>query len=160
MKEKDLEQKVMRECELLMPRCELWKIHDTVTGGRPDLEVAWSGQTSKIEFKLLKKGENIHDKWEDERQLITMYRYEQQTFRGYVVAFQLKSVQHGREHDLTHIYRPKALLDRKIPKASVYFDSIPYPWQSLWLDNFQSEGVITLLGLRPDLVALFIKCNH
>jgi len=97
-----------------LPRAVIYRVADRFTGGRPDLEVAWGGTTSYLEFKYLIKDETVHDKWEDARQLVTCVRLEQQTGRCWVVAYRKA---YRERPDETIIYRPTKLLNRQIPEG-------------------------------------------
>ena len=151
MTERELEKKTMGVLEAtLAPPVGLWKIHDNVTGGQPDLEVCWNEYTSKIEFKKLKGDETVHDKWEDERQLITLVRYEETTRRGWVVCF----AQRDRQHRETLIYRPTRLLRGNLPTDGILFDYTQLAL-ALW-----EKGVIRCEGFRQDVVARLIWQTH
>lgn len=157
MKERDLENRCMEKLEARLPtKCHLWKIHDEVTAGQPDLEINYKGFTTKIEFKVLKKDETIHDKWEDERQLITCLRYEQTTTRCWVVAFKQHDRRFPKSEDETIIYRPSALLDRKIPEA-VFIDRAPVAvdFCRLW-----DVGAIRFRGFNYDAIVALIRTTH
>lgn len=156
MTEHDLVDECQVDLKARLPFCFLWKIADRMTGGIPDLEINWNNHTTKIEFKLMKRGENIHQKWEDERQLITCVRYEQQTSRCWVVAYQQASTRFKRVQDYTIIYRPTKLLNAQVPEADETFDSIgPGNLPLLW-----SAGVIRLSGFNHRAVSTLIKFTH
>lgn len=150
--ERKLESACMGELERQLPHVLLWKIRDQTTGGQPDLEINWNGATTKIEFKVLKGDETIHDKWEDERQLITLVRYEQQTGRSWAVAWRVAT----RASKLTEtiLYVPTRLLRRELPT--------PCDWKTtvrlaccLW-----EKGAIRYSGIRHDVVVELIKQTH
>lgn len=150
MKERKLEAACMDALREGLPGCNLWKIHDLTTGGQPDLEVAWHGHTTKLEFKLLKRDENVHDKWEDGRQLITCVRYEQQTARCWVVAWRQPYRQGSGSGASTYIYRPTALLNRKVPPEK-RGDTMLKLWE---------HGVAWYEGVRFDVVVNLIRETH
>lgn len=150
----------MKELErLLRPPLVLWKIHDTTTGGQPDLEVNWHEHVTKIEFKVLRKLEIIHDKWEDARQLVTLRQYEAATSRAWVVAYCLRVPMGGLNrtfHDETIIYRPSALADKRVPTSELLRDQWdPHDAIALW-----DQGVIGYRGVRHDMVAALIYETH
>jgi len=147
MSERKHEAKCMEELRKALPFALLWKIRDTTTGGQPDLEVAWNQNTTKIEFKVLKGNETIHDKWEDERQLITLVRYEQQTGLAWAVAWRPK---YKKFEAATYIYRPTALLGKHIPPAKAWDGP-----RALW-----ENGVAWVPGVRYDVVAELIRGTH
>jgi hypothetical protein len=156
MTERDLERNAIRHLESkLTPPRNVWKISDTATGGQPDLEVAYGGHTSKIEFKLIKKGECIHDKWEDGRQLITLYRYEQATGRAWAILFRAANVAYDRGENETIIYRPSKLLNLKVPTAGstrrtpLTDDDMKVLWHDgvLRLAGWNYEGIVDLIRL-------------
>ena len=147
MNERKHEAKCMEELRQGLLHAWLWKIRDITTGGQPDLEVAWNGHTTKLEFKVLKGDETVQDKWEDERQLVTLVRYEQQTQRAWLVAWRPK---HKDFPAATYIYRPTALLGGKVPPAKrcdTFYD--------LW--NF---GVAWWPEVRYDVVTDLIRTTH
>lgn len=152
MKEKDLERQCMGLLKDTLGGVQLWKIRDEVTAGQPDLEVAWGGHTTKIEFKLLKKDENIHDKWEDQRQLIACVRYEQQTQRCWVVAYRA-AYKRDERPETTLIYRPTTLLDRRIPSPWHVRTEDDYAqishrlwtWGAIQCAGFDHRAVLTLI---------------
>jgi len=154
MKERDHERKCMALFTTYLPTANLWKINDTVTGGQPDLEIAWNGHTTKIEFKVLKKDETVHDKWEDQRQLITCVRYEQQTQRCWVVAFRNLDRRTDRDAE-TLIYRPTKLLNRALPTTDGFDDDNGKKYSVLW-----QRGVIRLQGINYLGVLNLIRNTH
>ena len=157
MTERDLEKACIGVIKHALPGAYVWKIHDLVTGGQPDLEVNWNGATTKIEFKVLKRDESIHQKWEDARQLITCVRYEVQTGRCWVVAYR-KGDRRVNRPDATFIYRPTRLLDGKVPT--------PFKWEFSghvgyrFSDRLWQCGVVQLPGFAHDAVAAIIRQTH
>ena len=157
MTETDLVKQFRSTCESLLYGCDTWKICDRMTGGLPDLEVNWNGFTSKIEFKYLRRDEeNIHDKWEDGRQLVTCVKYERTTQRCWVVAFMAPSVKYRRTVEHTIIYRPSALLGEKQPRdpqcrASFTTRELPELW---------TQGVIRLEGYNHTGLTNLIRLTH
>lgn len=131
-----------------------WKICDRMTGGIPDVDIAWAGATSKIEFKYLVKDETVHDKWEDGRQLVTCVQLECATSRCWVVAYQRKCK--WREEDRTIIYRPTALLEGKLPKPSM----IGIRANEQWAARLWDEGCVTMTGFDHHAIASLIRMTH
>lgn len=154
MTEREYETQCMGELERRLPRVLLWKIHDTVTGGQPDLEINWNGATTKIEFKKLKATESIHNKWEDGRQLVTLVRYEQQTTRAWVVAYVPPDRRFKGDVGETRIYRPTKLLNRAEPQAPMHEERMHIAI-ALW-----DVGMIRCSGIRHDIVARLIRETH
>jgi len=152
MSETKLVTKCREQLTVELPNVLLWKICDRMTGGQPDLEINWNGATSKIEFKVLHRNETVHDKWEDERQPITCVRYEQQTGRCWVVAFQQPYPKGERHLAYTLIYRPTGLLDGKVPAADVSYEMNA---AALWEKN-----VIRLVGFNHHAIAQLIRQTH
>jgi len=155
MKERKLEKSLVRHLEQRLPRAVLWHIHDETTGGQPDMEVAWRMHTSKFEFKKLETDEQtVHDKWEDERQLITLVRYEEVTSRAWVVCWRT-----GRKvsSEATIIYRPTVLLNRGLPKPELVHPTTPSLglMHSLW-----SHGAVLTPGISHALVQRIILETH
>jgi hypothetical protein len=136
------------------PGALLWKINDRLTGGRPDLEVAWRGHTSKIEFKLLKKDENIHQKWEDERQLVTCVKYERQTHHCWIVAYRMAAFERP---NTTLIYRPTKLLDRAIPEPTFRHkrEFVQTDCLHLW-----DHGVLEFEGFAHGAIVRLLHFTH
>lgn len=151
MKESDLVKACCLHAMSALPGVFIWKIADRCTGGIPDVEFDWNGATTKIEFKLLKKNETIHDKWEDGRQLTTCVRLEQQTGRCWVVAYQKA---HASRPNQTLIYRPTALLDGKIPSCRDWVSKA-----GIAADVWQAGGV-KLPGFDHATVVQLIKQTH
>lgn len=166
MKEKDYVAKCVEQLERFLPGAFIWKIADQATGGIPDLEVDWHGATTKIEFKLLKKAEQLHDKWEDGRQLVTCVQLEKATGRCWVVVFQKASVAHDRGIDFTYIYRPTALLNRKIPIVNVGMLHSQWKLESAYeLDDdscldLWDQGVLRFNGMNYKAVVDLILRTH
>lgn len=158
MKERQLESRCMQTLEQLLGRpLILWKIADCNTGGQPDLEIACRGATTKIEFKLTKKGECIHDKWEDPRQLVTLYNYERTTGRAWAVFFRAANEAYDRPINDTLIYRPSKLLDKKIP---THGDRSLTSISEVDLTTLWHDGVIRLAGFNYAAIADLIKLTH
>lgn len=157
MNERDLEKACTSEIERQCYNALTWKIHDEVTGGQPDLEVAWNGHTTKLEFKLIREKEaegDLHKKWEDGRQLATLIRYEQMTGRAWLVVYQVHNAR-KKWHE-TRIYRPLKLLREQVPQAEKVFDGLgPGNLIDLW-----QRGVIRLSGLNHGGVATLIRLTH
>jgi hypothetical protein len=104
--------------------------------------VVWNGHTTKIEFKKLRGSQNIHHVWEDGRQLITCVKYERASGgRCWIVAYSEKA-------KLTLIYRPSALLDKKIPVPANKTMNFELLWNrgALQIDGI-SEGHIAVAEL-------------
>lgn len=144
----------MAELARQLPGCLLWKIRDTTTGGQPDLEVCWNEATTKLEFKLLKGHESIHDKWEDGRQLATLVRYEQTTKRAWVVAYRRGSKRACPDETL--LYRPTSLLHGRVPETAY----LGVRTNEQFAIRLWNEGVIRCVGWRHDLVASLVRQTH
>ena len=157
MKERDLERSCKRVLEASFNPVFVWKISDNNSGGMPDTEVSALGATTKMEFKLIKKGENIHDKWEDNRQLITLYTYERTTQRSWVVLWRAANLAYDRGEDETLIYRPSSLLDGKIP---AHGKTIRTNLTDVHLKTLWHDGVIRLEGFNHAAIADLIRMTH
>ena len=157
MTERDHEKAQMRALESVMPGALVWKIHDTVTGGQPDLEVNWRGATSKLELKVLRETQNIHDVWEDQRQLHTCWRYEQTTGRCWVIAYRHRSK--FFPEPVTRIYKPSRLLHEGLPQASESREFALCHGSDL-LTTLWHDGVLELTGWDYRAVATLVRMTH
>ncbi len=138
-----------------LPGAFWWKVNDNRTGGIPDAFIAFSQAVSMIEFKFMKKGENIHQKWEDERQLVTCVKLENALGRCWVVAYRDAWKLGGREWESTIIYRPSRLLHDAIPETQEWsHESSPF-LTTLW-----NEGVVKFPGYNHAAVAALIRGTH
>lgn len=154
--ERKLEAACMETLDRELAYCWLWKINSMTQGGLPDLEIAWHGHTTKIEFKLLKGAETIHQKWEDQRQLLTLVRYEQQTQRSWAVAFQKGKKKKYDDQDSTIIYKPSSLLNDQLPMAQWADPMKPVEFlQDLW-----NNGAIRFEGFNHRAIAELVRQTH
>lgn len=156
MTERDHEKAQMRAFETAMPGSLVWKINDHVTGGQPDLEVNWRNATSKLELKVLRKTQTIHDVWEDQRQLHTCWRYEQTTGRCWVVAYRHRS---EFFQPVTRIYRPAKLLHEGLPQPSQTHEFMVCRGMDL-LTTLWHDGVLELTGWDYQAVATLVRMTH
>jgi hypothetical protein len=135
-----------------LPGVFLYKIADRFTAGVPDLEVNWNFATTKIEFKYLKPGEVVDEKFEP-GQLPTCIKYEKATGRCWIVAYQQ---QHRREpkNPITLIYRPTYLMKPDSPRVLIE-TSRTMDSSCLW-----SRGVLRFEGFDHEAVAQLIYETH
>ena len=137
MAERSYEKQLMERIKESLPGHRwLWKIHDKVTGGVPDFEVAWNGYTSKFEVKMLHGKSNLMDVFRP-RQLDTCVFYERATSRCWIIVFHW--VDFSRRW-VTHIYRPSFLKqfgDRYVPMILEHYQSELSP-AHLWENGVQS----------------------
>lgn len=152
MTERTLEAATIRALKRECPGALVWKIRDAATGGLPDLEVAWRGATTKIEFKMLRKGQTIHDTWEDARQLETLQRYERATGRAFVVAWS------PAEH-CTSVYRPLALREGRVPLLGPCQDSARVMTRDTY-EQLYYIGGWRFQGVGPIPVVTLIQETH
>jgi hypothetical protein len=113
MTERALEKACMHTISQALVGARLWKIRDTTTAGQPDFEVAWNGHTTKIECKVLRRQQTVHDVWEDPRQLVTCAAYARATGRCWVVAWRMPH--RDRATPETLIYDPRRLTNGAHP---------------------------------------------
>lgn len=155
MNERDLERRCMDVFRRELSGCYLWKIHDEVTGGQPDLEVNWRSATTKLEFKLLRENETVHDKWADGRQLMTCVRYERATGRCWIIAYRQGVASDRTAAETTLIYRPTGLLNGRVPQPEGFDQNNSMRFKLLW-----ERGVIRLRGFDHKNVANLIRFTH
>jgi len=149
------EHKLVDACQEVLvkklPGVLLYKIADRFTGGIPDLEVNFNLHTTKIEFKYLKPGETVDDKWEP-TQLETCVKYEKTTGRCWIVAYQ--HMHRKQQGAITLIYRPSYLLRMEHPRVLIEttqrMDS-----RCLW-----SRGILRFEGFDHMAVAQLIYQTH
>ena len=158
--ERKLEAACMQTLEHELPGCWVWKINSMTQGGLPDLEVAWRGHTTKIEFKLLKKAETVQTKWEDQRQLFTLKRYQEQTERAWVVAYRCASKKHGREDDDTLLYKPSALLNDALPEPDEGVTTYVLNHPARLSERLWTLGVVRLPGFNHQAVVELVRQTH
>jgi len=153
MNEHTLENRCMDVLKAGLPGVLLWKIADRFTLGKPDHEINWSGHTTKIEFKLLRNGEGIHDQLAPD-QLVSCIEYENTTQKCWIVAW-VEPV--PRKDILAHtlIFKPSVLYPDKQPRTMVRSKWNEHTVLALW-----QEGVISFAGYNHDAVLNLIKATH
>lgn len=134
-----------------LPGAFLYKIADRFTAGVPDLEVNWNFSTSKIEFKYLKPGEDVDEKFEP-AQLATCVKYEKVTGRCWIVAYQ--HMHRKQQGAITLIYRPSYLLRPDQPRVLIETTERMNS-RCLW-----SRGVLRFEGFDHVAVAQLIYQTH
>lgn len=136
---------------LLPPPLVMWKIADRFTLDQPDLELAWRGYTTKIEFKYLRKGVGIHEELGVGQQL-TCQRYSEATSRCWVVAYTAKNWSATMPGEFTFVYWPPSLFHGAEPSLGL---EAAYSLERLWLN-----GGMLLPGHNHAAIVQLIKDTH
>lgn len=126
------------------------KLNDRMTKGLPDTVVAWSSNTSWLEFKMLTGDESIHNEL-DPIQLVELIRLEHNTHRAWVIAYR-KSTRTLSE--CVDFYRPTLLFNnhQPIPKEPATYANM--------LQQLHTTGVARFGGFNHAAVAELIKQTH
>lgn len=133
----------------LPPPLVMWKVADRFTLDQPDLEICWRGQTTKIEFKYLRKGVGIHEELGAGQQM-TCQRYEEATQRCWIVAYVAKDRNRLIADEHTQIYKPSALHCGALPPIEE-----GYSLEHLWMN-----GGMMLPGFDHAAIVRLIKDTH
>jgi hypothetical protein len=135
----DARRRVLQAC----PGAVWYNHQDKFTAGIPDSSVTWNYADSWLEFKLLNRGQSVHDRLKA-TQLVELMKLERQTGRAWVLVWRKGLAE-------TTFYTPSALFAGRVP-ASHHDGDI--------LAALRTFGAFTVEGFNHDALVTLIKTTH
>jgi hypothetical protein len=132
----------------LAPLPVVLKHANAAASGLPDRSISWNGNTTWIEFKVLRKNETIHDVIKNARQLITCCQLERATRRCWFVVY--------THDDHTLFYRPSKLTHEQLPVPELTDGTLNRDAK----DRLWHRGVLRFKGHAHHEVAHLIIETH